>query len=147
MLGRTIADPDGIEGEPGETEGLGLMDLETRLVEGKQLRRVTGVFAESGTPMSGYEIHNGVTTGSALERPLVSLDGRPDGASSEDGQIAGCYVHGIFDEATACASLLEWSKLTGQHRTHGYHQHRLAELDRLANSVQRNFSTSSFSSG
>jgi len=48
MLGRTIADPDGIEGEPGETEGLNLLDLETRLVEGKQLRRVTGVFAESG---------------------------------------------------------------------------------------------------
>jgi len=49
--------------------------------------------------MSGYEIHNGVTTGSALERPLVSLDGRLDGAVSQDQAVAGCYVHGVFDDA------------------------------------------------
>ena len=29
MLGRRIRDPEGIEGRPGEAEGLGLLDLET----------------------------------------------------------------------------------------------------------------------
>lgn len=135
MLGRTIADPDGIEGEPGETEGLNLLDLETRLVEGKQLRRVTGVFAESGASMSGYEIHNGVTTGSALERPLVSVEGRPDGAVSDDEAISGCYIHGVFDEAKACDTLLSWAGLTNQNAETDYQQHRLVELDRLADAV------------
>ncbi|WP_077530280.1 cobyric acid synthase [Vreelandella utahensis] len=140
MLGKTIADPDGIEGEPGETDGLKLLDLETRLVEGKQLRRVTGVFAESGTPMSGYEIHNGVTTGSALERPLVSLDGRPDGAVSEDQAVAGCYIHGVFDGAEACDTLLVWAGLHNHQAISDYQQHRLAELDRLADAVTEHVS-------
>jgi len=140
MLGRTIADPDGIEGEPGETEGLNLLDLETRLVEGKQLRRVTGVFAESGAPMSGYEIHNGVTTGSALERPLVSLDGRLDGAVSQDQAVAGCYVHGVFDDAEACDTLLIWAGLQTVQAITDYQQHRLAQLDRLADAVAEHVS-------
>jgi len=140
MLSKTIADPDGIEGEPGETEGLNLLDLETRLVEGKQLRRVTGVFAESGTPMSGYEIHNGVTTRSALERPLVSLEGRPDGAVSQDQALAGCYIHGVFDDAEACKALLAWAGLADEQATTDYQQHRLAELDRLADSVAEHVS-------
>ena len=140
MLGRTIADPDGIEGEPGETEGLNLLDLETRLVEGKQLRRVTGVFAESGTPMSGYEIHNGVTAGSALERPLVSLDGRPDGAVSQDQAVAGCYIHGVFDDAEACDTLLMWAGLQNDQAITDYRQHRLVELDRLADAVTEHVS-------
>jgi len=140
MLGRTIADPEGIEGEPGETDGLNLLDLETRLVEGKQLRRVTGGFAESGTPMSGYEIHNGVTTGSALERPLVSLEGRPDGAVSLDEAIAGCYIHGVFDDAKACDTLLIWAGLQNDQATNDYQQHRLAELDRLADAVTEHIS-------
>lgn len=135
MLGRTIADPDGIEGEPGETEGLNLLDLETRLVEGKQLRRVTGVFADSGTPMSGYEIHNGVTTGSALERPLVSLDGRLDGAVSQGQDIAGCYIHGAFDGAQACNALLIWAGLKNDSTATDYQQHRQVELDRLVEAV------------
>ncbi|TDT44428.1 adenosylcobyric acid synthase (glutamine-hydrolysing) [Halospina denitrificans] len=140
MLGKTIADPDGIEGEPGGTEGLNLLDLETRLVEGKQLRRVTGVFAESGTPMSGYEIHNGVTTGRALERPLVSLDGRPDGAISQDQAVAGCYIHGVFDDAEACDILLVWAGLQNGQAITDYQQHRLAELDRLADAVTEHIS-------
>nr|WP_295717984.1 hypothetical protein [uncultured Halovibrio sp.] len=145
MLSKTIADPDGIEGEPGETEGLNLLDLETRLVEGKQLRRVTGVFAESGTPMSGYEIHNGVTTRSALERPLVSLEGRPDEAVSQDQVVAGCYIHGVFDDAEACETLLVWVGLQNDQATVDYQQHRLTELDRLADEVTENIGTELFS--
>ena len=43
MLGRRIADPDGIEGPPGEIEGLGLLDIETRLTGSKSLERVEGL--------------------------------------------------------------------------------------------------------
>src|SRR5690606_27548363 len=48
MLGKTIADPDGIEGVPGVSAGLGLLDVETVLGPHKQLSAENAVDAESG---------------------------------------------------------------------------------------------------
>ena len=51
---------------------------------------------ESGEAVRGYEMHVGVTSGPALERPLLTLSGRKEGAVSEDGKVLGCYLHGLF---------------------------------------------------
>ena len=97
MLGRTIADPDGIEGPPGTVAGLGLLDVETVLgadkttVAGRRARHVA-----TGEPVAGYEIHLGRTTGPDCARPMLDLGGRADGATSPDGLVAGTYVHGLF---------------------------------------------------
>jgi adenosylcobyric acid synthase len=96
MLGRRVADPGGIEGPPGEAEGVGLLDLETVLSGEKQLREVRGREIASGELIRGYEMHMGRTSGPALTRPMLDLAGRPDGAVSPDGRIMGCYVHGLF---------------------------------------------------
>lgn len=96
MLGRRIRDPEGIEGPPAEAEGLGLLDLETELAGAKTLTEVEGVELASGAALRGYEMHIGITRGPALERPLLRLGGRDDGAVSADGKIAGCYLHGLF---------------------------------------------------
>jgi adenosylcobyric acid synthase len=96
MLGRRLADPEGIEGFSGETEGLGLLDFETVLAGAKRLEAVRGRELASGLPVAGYEMHIGRTTGPALAAPMLDLDGRPDGAVSADGRISGCYVHGLF---------------------------------------------------
>ena len=101
MLGRRIADPDGIEGPPGEMDGLGLLDVETTLGGTKTLTRVTGRDLSHGEAIEGYEIHIGRTEGPDRGRPLVEISGngeaaKPDGARSADGLVAGCYVHGIF---------------------------------------------------
>ena len=96
MLGRRLADPLGIEGPPGEVEGLGLLDLETVLAGAKRLEAVRGCDVQSGLPVAGYEMHVGRTTGLALASPMLDLDGLPDGAVSADGRIMGCYVHGLF---------------------------------------------------
>jgi adenosylcobyric acid synthase len=96
MLGRRIADPEGIEGPPGEAEGLGLLDLETVLVGDKTLVEADGVENASGEAVHGYEMHVGQTRGPALDRPLLTLAGRPDGAVSDDGRVLGCYLHGLF---------------------------------------------------
>jgi adenosylcobyric acid synthase len=96
MLGRRLADPAGIEGPPGETAGLGLFDLETVLTGDKQLEEVRGREIASGAPIHGYEMHVGRTDGPALARPMLDLEGRPDGAVSPDRRIMGCYVHGLF---------------------------------------------------
>ncbi|MBF0394465.1 MAG: cobyric acid synthase, partial [Alphaproteobacteria bacterium] len=94
MLGRRIADPLGVEGPPGETEGLGLLNVETVMAGTKTLREVEG--AALGQPVRGYEMHMGETTGPDRARPFLTLAGRPDGAMSADGRVAGCYLHGLF---------------------------------------------------
>jgi adenosylcobyric acid synthase len=96
MLGRRIADPEGIEGPPGEVAGLGYLDIETAMAPEKALRTVAGRDVETGAKIVGYEMHVGRTTGSGLSRPMLDLHGRTDGAMSADGRIAGCYVHGLF---------------------------------------------------
>jgi adenosylcobyric acid synthase len=97
MLGRTVADPAGVEGPAGTVDGLGLLDIETTLAGYKQLREVAGTDCLGGAPVQGYEIHIGRSHGPATARPLVRLDdGRADGAVAEGGRIAGCYLHGLF---------------------------------------------------
>ena len=107
MLGRTIRDPDGIEGEPGEVPGLGMLELETDLTGAKRLVEATGTERASGQPVRGYEMHMGVTTGPGLSAPMLDLDGRSDGAVSADGKVMGCYLHGLFSSDTFRAAFLE----------------------------------------
>ncbi|BES71553.1 cobyric acid synthase [Marinobacter nanhaiticus D15-8W] len=143
MLGETVADPDGLESMAGETEGLRLLPMHTRMVAGKQLRDVSGVLRLGGREarLKGYEMHNGVTTGAALQAPLIDLDGRPDGAISRDGQVTGTYVHGIFDRPGVCDTLLSaWGHL-GEHQAVDYQQHRLTQLDRLADHLEQELDT------
>jgi len=109
MLGRRIADPGGIEGPPGEAQGLGLLDLDTELTGDKVLQPVAGEL--SGGAFHGYEMHVGRTTGPALARPLLTPAG---GAVSADGRIAGCYVHGLFAAAPARAAFLAQLGATSQ---------------------------------
>jgi adenosylcobyric acid synthase len=96
MLGRTIADPAGIEGRPGSAAGLGLLAVDTVLRDDKRLAAASGVELESGMPVRGYEMHLGVTTGPGLERPMLRLTSGLDGCVSADRRIAGCYLHGLF---------------------------------------------------
>jgi len=106
MLGRTIADPAGIEGRPGAIDGLGLLDVTTTLSAHKRLEMVRGTTAD-GAPFSGYEMHMGVTEGPDRARPFARLAiGSPEGAVSADGRIAGTYIHGLFaDDAQRTAWL------------------------------------------
>src|SRR5580692_9913563 len=96
MLGRSLADPDGVEGPPATVDGLGLLDVTTTLSPQKRLEPVRGT-SEDGAPFAGYEMHMGVTQGPDCTRPFARLlDGTPEGAMSADGRVVGTYVHGLF---------------------------------------------------
>ncbi|NEL26737.1 MAG: cobyric acid synthase CobQ, partial [Xanthomonas perforans] len=98
MLGTHLHDPRGIEGAAGSSPGLGWLSLQTTLQPHKQLHRVHGRLLLGDASVSGYEIHCALSSGAALARPLLQLDdGRTDGAISDDGQVLGTYVHGVFD--------------------------------------------------
>jgi adenosylcobyric acid synthase len=96
MLGTSIADPDGIEGPPGETPGLGLLDVTTIMTPEKSLTRVKAEHAETRQPIEGYEIHIGRTEGGDRARPFAFVDGAAEGAISSDGCVQGSYLHGLF---------------------------------------------------
>ncbi|MEG3177136.1 cobyric acid synthase [Sphingomonas sp. RB3P16] len=98
MLGRTIADPDGIEGPASSVAGLGLLDVATVMTGAKTVSAVSGTAA--GAPFDGYEIHMGATTGPDTLRPAGHFaDGRAQGAVSADGLVTGSYVHGLLGDA------------------------------------------------
>jgi len=96
MLGQSVADPKGIEGPPGETPGLGLLDVETVMTPQKTVTRVTASHAATGEPIEAYEIHIGLTEGRDRLRPFAILDGAGEGAVSADGRVHGSYLHGLF---------------------------------------------------
>lgn len=96
MLGRTVADPLGLEGPPGIDTGLGLLDVDTVMASDKRVTLTRARHPASGTDVQGYEIHLGRTAGADCARPLFTVDGRPEGATSPDGRVMGSYLHGLF---------------------------------------------------
>lgn len=96
MLGTEIRDPDGIEGMPGHIEGLGHLDVVTVMRPEKHLAEISATYLPTGTPLKGYEIHIGETTGADCDRAWLSIAGATAGAASSDSRVAGCYVHGLF---------------------------------------------------
>jgi adenosylcobyric acid synthase len=106
MLGRRVRDPLCLESTQPVMEGLGLFGFETVLGPEKRLARTAGTVAPGlpgiwgalgGADVEGYEIHAGRTDPSAA-RPLLRLRPRADGAVSDDGRIAGTYLHGMLEQ-------------------------------------------------
>ncbi|PLK50831.1 cobyric acid synthase [Uliginosibacterium sp. TH139] len=160
MLGTEITDPEGLEGLPGVASGLGYLEMRTTLAPQKQLRNVQGSLSLGNEPVRGYEIHAGVTTGPALERPAcrvarMEAEGRnpgsdagetpdsaarhpgymPDGAISDDNQILGTYLHGLFDSPSACDALLAWAGLS-EAKSPDIAALRDASIERLADTIE-----------
>ena len=134
MLGEIIADPNGVEGAAGSSNGLAYFPVVTELKQSKILVNVSGVLELSGSKasISGYEIHAGETMTITDDIELLPLilpvlsaltkASTPDlvaankdnlhqadfGAKSDDGQIAGCYLHGLFDQPEALQLFMRW---------------------------------------
>ncbi|MCL4104030.1 UNVERIFIED_CONTAM: hypothetical protein GTU68_034892 [Idotea baltica] len=102
ILGTEIADPQGIEGPAGTSDGLGLLPVTTELNADKQLRTISGSLMGSAATVNGYEIHCGESEVQQALLPFAQLD---------DGKIAGTYLHGLFDTADACSAILDWAGL------------------------------------
>src|SRR5471032_2771029 len=134
MLGRKVADFDGIEGPPSSVEGLGLLEIETALEGDKILVETTGETIAGNVPFKGYEIHIGRTTGAT--RPLLRLGtGKPDGMVSDSGRIAGCYIHGLLTDDRQRRHWLE--KIGAPISTLSYEAEVDATLDLLADHLEK----------
>ncbi|MEL4409965.1 cobyric acid synthase [Shewanella algae] len=165
MLGQSIADPLGLEDLPGTSQGLGYLPLTTELQVEKQLLNVSGTLrlGQSSASVSGYEIHCGVsripdqctqplllnergsdancvsaTEPAKITEPAKTTAPRNEGLLSEDNQILGSYLHGLFDSPEACELLLAWAGMTApQGHAVDINQQRQQQLDRLADVLEQ----------
>jgi len=133
MLGERISDPLGLEGPAGDSDGLGYLPVHTTLATDKQLRHSQGLLqlGDYQAQVKGYEIHQGRSTVGNAAAVLRLANGELDGAQSADGQVAGTYLHGLFDEPAALQAVLAWAGAQVV-RPQDYHTQQLAALDRLA---------------
>jgi adenosylcobyric acid synthase len=129
MLGRTVADPNGVEGPAGTAQGLGLLDVETVLTPEKTLTHAQGTTSD-GMPFTGYEMHMGLTQGPDCARPFAHINGTPEGAVSANGRVIGTYVHGLFADDRQRSAWLQ--RLGAGPATVAYDELVEATLDRLA---------------
>ncbi|PCK08835.1 MAG: cobyric acid synthase CobQ [Alteromonadaceae bacterium] len=161
MLGELIEDPLGIEGSPGTTEGLAFIPIKTHLAADKTLKLRQGKIQLHGdaVAVSGYEIHHGQTTINTVSTTANKTDNKPDnkpdnnastgivfdddkrdGYLSQDEQIFGCYLHGLFDQASACQHLLQWCGLKSK-ATLDLAEQREVQIDRLAAVLEEHLHT------
>ncbi|MFK5949790.1 MAG: cobyric acid synthase, partial [Methylococcales bacterium] len=139
MLGKKLYDPHGIESNVKSCNALGLLDFETTIEKQKELKQVEGQFCSDNmehAKVSGYEIHMGISQGPALDKPSIQLANKVDGAISDDNQIMGTYLHGLFDQTTALSSILKWTGLK-ETISFDYQTLREQELDRLADEMSQ----------
>ncbi|MGD8170496.1 cobyric acid synthase [Vibrio sp. TRT 21S02] len=110
MLGNIIDDPKGVEGEQGQSAGLGLLDVSTILTQKKALTNVSGKMnlCEQVVPVRGYEIHVGETQVSETS-PITLTCGTDEGAISDCNQVMGTYLHGILDSPEALDLIAQWT--------------------------------------
>jgi len=135
MLGREIVDEEGIEGSPGRHEGLGLLNVSTRMRPEKRLARCEAVYVSTGDRVEGYEIHIGLTTGPDCRRSWLRTADGSEGAQSADGRVRGCYLHGLFGSDTFRGAFLK--ELGGTDSGMRYGLGVESALDKLAECLER----------
>jgi adenosylcobyric acid synthase len=106
MLGLTIEDPSHLESEIENIEGLGILPVKTTITGKKTTRQITFRFKNGDSMSKGYEIHMGETIAQNHSPLNTFSDGFPEGYMLND-RCWGTYIHGIFDNPSIIADLLE----------------------------------------
>jgi adenosylcobyric acid synthase len=148
MLGQQLADPEGIEGEAGRYQGLGLLPIKTVITGHKvaRQRQVISNFPQAGLPVLGYEIHQGRSRLMELPNSQANsyhqlFDDANLGMIDGSQLVWGAYLHGIFDNGPWRRA---WLNRLRQQRglkslptgIPNYREQREEMLDSLANIVE-----------
>lgn len=149
MLGERLEDPEGVE-QGGAMQGMGLLPLRTRFARQKtrtqvrgQMLAQEGFFSSlSGAVFEGYEIHMGQTEAGGAQ-PLIRLEGGQT-AGAGQGNVAGCYIHGLFDGGPIRERLaqalyrrkgLDPAEVSGRQQDYGAYKEE--QYDKLAQALRQ----------
>ena len=136
MLGQHIHDPQALEGKAGSSTALAYIKMETHLTENKTLKQVKGCLINRDIPLSGYEIHAGISEGEGLNQPVFNIDNKNEGAWAGEGHILGTYIHGLFDQPELLHYLLRWAGAE-EIENFNYPEYREQQLNHLADEVEK----------
>ncbi len=144
MLGRTISDPLDIEKSTLKyIDGLGFFESDTVLSSEKYLKEVKGNLIFDHIRCNGYEMHMGQTIHNRTYRPLVYLENlKSEGVISDNGQIIGTYLHGIFQSNEVKNRLLDYFGSKGDYINASEHVEKI--LDRWADFINSNIYVDDF---
>lgn len=146
MLGEKIVDPSGVEDKPGESDGLGLLAMTTRLTGEKVLKAFRGYLqlnqASVEQPVDGYEIHCGQSNFSQHYQPLWKNEaGEDEGVIDHNALVLGTYVHGLFDQSQVTEQILAWAGLRSPHAI-DINTVREQQLNRIADCIDEHLDPS-----
>ncbi|MDE5772164.1 MAG: cobyric acid synthase, partial [Ruminococcus sp.] len=141
MLGRKISDPLETE-NGGSIDGMNLLECTTVFSGEKKQSQIKGKFLDtegffsclSGAEFSGYEIHMGITENNG--KKLTDCGG------SYNGNVYGCYIHGIFDSSDVSERivrrLFEAKGIDYMGGNKDRHEYKEKQFDILADNVRNN---------
>ena len=143
MLGQTISDPDGIEGNIPQLPGLGLLNISTVMTAEKTTKQVE--FEFEGQKCKGYEIHQGKTrpSKSPLKGDLVRGEKSPFKGDFEgliiQGNCIGTYIHGFLDNPSVIEYILKdkVEKADATTQSESYEDFKNRQYDLLAEHVRK----------
>ena len=162
IMGQKIMDPEKIESDLKEISGLGLLDIETVMKSDKTttqykntVKNVSGILAGTeGMEIKGYEIHQGYSypvnekneennnSENILKNDTGCLFGDENLKGTVKDNVAGTYIHGIFDNSEFTNHFLnEVRKLKGLDRideNFSYSDYKNREYDKLAEVLREN---------
>ncbi|MBQ0724946.1 MAG: hypothetical protein KBT50_03745, partial [Cycloclasticus sp.] len=152
MLGNSIHDPLGLEGDAGSSEGFGWLNIETELLADKTLKNVSGQLNLPNQPacdIQGYEIHAGLSINASdafathnHQSIIATRDQHICGLLSDDQQIMASYWHGLMDTPESLQAIMRWAGSASQvnaFRQVDYQQLREHSLEILAATIEEHF--------
>ncbi len=150
ILGESIEDELGIEGDVRSEKGFGFLPIKTVFNKEKVTKQSRGEVVSKkikeffNIEVSGYEIHNGKTFISNEENIFIRLNNNEvAGAINNKGNVLGTYLHGIFDENDFLTCFINYL-LNNNHmyktnsKIISYKEYKLNELDKLARLLEEN---------
>ncbi|MBV4439228.1 cobyric acid synthase [Clostridium tyrobutyricum] len=146
MLGNSLKDPYEVESSVLETQGMGLLDIDTVLERNKVTTRVEA--KNKYCTVHGYEIHMGNSKYGSKAKSFFEIVNKngvevslKDGAVNYKNNVIGTYIHGVFDDMDFRQYILNIVR----DKKHLEHKHSLSyaeirenELDKLADIVRSN---------
>lgn len=145
MLGKKIYDPQKIESDTKEIDGLGFLDIITILIPDKTTRQITARMVKNigfftAENLEGYEIHLGRTDFLNDNHGIfeIIIDGEviKDGAFNKDFRVWGTYIHGVFNNDSFRNNFL--NSLGVEVCELSYKESINRSIDRLADVVEEN---------
>lgn len=137
MMGESILDPNNIEGDITAIPGLGILPVETTMLNSKVTQQCQFLFLDNHETGNGYEIHMGETQLKGGQ-PLCQIKGsQTDGCYLND-KTWGTYIHGILDNQMVIDHILKTNGKDHSEQKFDYAVFKEEQFNKLAAHVREN---------